>query len=218
MFEMSETVGKLAEALAKAQGNIETIAKNKTADMDKYDYNYADLAAVLEGCRPQLSAEGIAIIQAPYISEDGSIGVTTALVHSSGEWMRSGISHSMKLGKWQDLGGALTYLRRYSLSAMVSVASEDDTDGAELKSKPKARSKSEPEPGPEPTWADKSQKIADAVKASATAEAVKKTLQIFTGDLQWLHDHKPHYYERLMEVATERENELRNVTKLEANQ
>ena len=49
MFEMSENVGKLAEALAKAQANIETVAKNKTADMEQYDYNYADLAAVLEG-------------------------------------------------------------------------------------------------------------------------------------------------------------------------
>lgn len=214
MFEMSESVGKLAEALAKAQGNIETIAKNQTADMEKYNYHYADLAAVLEGCRPQLSAEGIAIVQAPYVSEDGAIGVATTLAHSSGEWMRCRVAHSMKLGKWQDLGGALTYLRRYSLSAMVSVASEDDTDGAELKAAPKPRQKKEPEPEPEPTWAEKAERIANAVKSAASSDAVKKTLQVFSTELQWLHDHKPHYYERLMKVVQEREDQLRNVSEL----
>ena len=217
MFEMSESVGKLAEALAAAQGEMTTVSRDKTArikprDKPAYEYKYADLADVLDVARDPLAKHGIAVIQAPYMDDDGSIGVSTMLAHTSGEWMRSKLSHKMDLKKWQDMGAALTFLRRYCLSAMTGVASEDDTDAGDLKVPRQPARKPEPEPEPEPTWAEKSQKIADAVKSAATSEAVSKTLQVFQGDLQWLHDHKPHYYERLMQVAKEREDELRNVT------
>lgn len=214
MFEMSENIGDLAKALSAAQAEYNALTKNKTADMEKYTYDYADLAAVLDGCRPQLNAKGIAVVQAPYVGDDGGIGISTCLMHSSGQWISGKISHSMALKKWQDLGAALTFMRRYALSAMAGVASEEDTDGADLKPAPQRRKAQEPEPEPEPTWAEKSQKIADAVKSAATSEAVAAALKVFTSDLQWLHDHKPHYYERLMEVAKEREDELRNVTEL----
>ena len=215
MIQTSDQINEIATALAKAQAKIDTIRKNQTADAGSYQYEYADLAAVLEGCRSHLAAEGISVIQAPYTDDDGAIGIATRLIHSSGQWIQSSVGHNMTLKRWQDLGGALTYLRRYTYSAMIGVASEEDADGKDtgaLKSRPKKQSAPEPEPEPEPSWADKSQKIADAVKSAATSEAVSKALQVFQGDLQWLHDHKPHYYERLMEVAKEREDELRNVT------
>lgn len=208
MFETSATVGELAKALAAAQGEMTAIAREKTADMEQYQYKYADLADVLDGCRPQLSKNGIAIVQSPYTDDDGAIGIATCLMHSSGEWMRGQIAHSMKLTKWQDLGGALTYLRRYALGAMVGVASEDDSDAAELKTKRQPRKREEPEPEKPPTGAQKAEKIAHAIKAAATSESVDKTLQVFSGDLQWLHDHMEPYWNRLQVVAEERKQEL----------
>lgn len=221
MIQTSEQINELATALAKAQAKIETIQKNQKADAGSYEYQYADLAAVLDGCRPHLAAEGIAVIQAPYTDDDGAIGIATRLVHSSGQWLQSNVGHNMTLKRWQDLGGALTYLRRYAYSAMIGVASEEDSDGKDtgsLKAKPSRKRQPEPEPEPEPTWTEKAERIASAVKSAATSEAVTQCLKVFSGDLQWLHDHKPHYYERLMEVAQERERELENVTPIAGGQ
>lgn len=217
MFEMSENVGKLAEALAKAQGEMKPVVRDKTADIrpkDKasYSYKYADLADVLEACRPQLAKNGIAVVQSPYRGDDGSLGIVTTLAHTSGEWMRGGLAHSMDLKKWQDMGAGLTFLRRYCLSAMAGVASEDDTDAADLKGKRPPRPKREEEPPPEQTTPAKVEEVLEAVNTAATPESVDKTLSVFTSRVQWLHDHHPHFYESIMTAASNRKTDLQNVS------
>ena len=51
------------------------------------------------------------------------------LMHSSGQWMRSNVSVRAAKPDAQGLGSAITYLRRYSLCAMVGIAPGDDDDG-----------------------------------------------------------------------------------------
>ena len=57
----SETIGKLAEALAKAQARIKPAAKDKRNPHFKSEY--ADLASVWNACREALSANGLALVQ-----------------------------------------------------------------------------------------------------------------------------------------------------------
>src|SRR5699024_5811712 len=52
----------------------------------------------------------------------------TMLLHSSGEWMKSNPLKMPALNSIQDVGGQITYLKRYSLSAMLGVSSEEDND------------------------------------------------------------------------------------------
>jgi len=125
-FDASEQIDKLAVALAKAQATIKTAKKSSTNP--HFKSRYADLAEVFEACVAELAANQIAFTQLPKRNA-AAIGVTTVLFHASGQWMASTLEVMPQDLKPQSVGSALTYVRRYSLAAMVGVASEDDDDG-----------------------------------------------------------------------------------------
>lgn len=127
MTETSQSVGALAAALAKAQAEIEGASKDRVNP--HFKASYATLSSVWEACRAALAKNGLAVVQSP-VSEGSTVTVYTTVMHASGEWMRSALSASARDGTPQSIGSAITYLRRYSLAAMVGVAPEDD-DGNE---------------------------------------------------------------------------------------
>src|SRR5262245_32515400 len=120
----SDTIGKLASALAKAQKTIEGASKD--ARNPHFNSRYADLAAIVDACREPLAANEIAVIQSP--SADANlVRMTTMLLHSSGEWIESDpLQVQSRDAAPQAIGSCLTYLRRYQLAAMVGIAPEDD--------------------------------------------------------------------------------------------
>jgi hypothetical protein len=89
-------------------------------------------------CREPLSKNGLAVIQTVKGHGEG-LFLETDLVHSSGEWKRGIIPLLLMKRDMQGLGSAITYARRYGLSAMVGVAQDDD-DGNDA-SPPKGASK-----------------------------------------------------------------------------
>ena len=131
------STSKLAEALSKAQAKIKAPPKNRTVDYkDKNGrrifYKYADLADVIECVREPLSENGLCIVHM-LVLEGDVYGLKTSLLHSSGEKIDSWypLPHPVKQAiRAQDFGSALTYARRYSLSSLVGIASEEDDDGA----------------------------------------------------------------------------------------
>lgn len=130
----SATIGTLADALAQAQGEFPAIGKDKTADVQGregrqgYSYNYADLATVIAAVRPALTKNKLSFVQRTVWSEAGHFTLETRLMHASGEWMRC--TYPIKTyDRPQDMGSALTYARRYSLTGLLGVASEEDDDG-----------------------------------------------------------------------------------------
>lgn len=127
-MERSESIAKLAEALAKAQGEIEGAKKGK--ENPHFRSKYADLDSTWEACRKPLSAHGLSVVQLPFDC-DGKIGVETLLMHESGEWIKGNISVKMtQETNPQNAGSILTYLRRYSLQGAVGIAPEDDDGNA----------------------------------------------------------------------------------------
>lgn len=140
----SREVGKLAEALAKAQGELKPLTAGKTANIGSYSYKYADLADVLDCARAALSKNGLAVVQTFEVGVP--IVLNTALLHTSGEWIRSSLPLTTPpTAKPQEVGSAMTYMRRYALAAMVGLAAEEDDDGATAQKaqveKPKAATK-----------------------------------------------------------------------------
>jgi hypothetical protein len=134
-MEMSECVNEIAAALAKAQAAFgKLVATNEVKVETKrghdYTYTYANLAQALDACRATLNKEDIAVVQLPERSDRNGIEVSTMLVHSSGQWIRSAPLFMPVQGGAQDVGSAITYGRRYQLLAMVGLAPEDDDDGA----------------------------------------------------------------------------------------
>lgn len=137
----SLSITELAKALAKAQGELENAKKDSLNP--HYGSRYADIASIIDAIRAPLAKHGLSIIQGLDDAEKG-VTVETLLLHESGEYLES--SYTIPLSKFdaQGLGSAITYGRRYAISAMCRLASEDD-DGNEasrtLESKPVAKPK-----------------------------------------------------------------------------
>ena len=126
----SETLGNIAKALSSFQSQVETIKKNKEVEVTmktggKYKYVYADQGTIFEGIKKLLGEFGLSYSQ--IIHENGS-KLITVLMHESGEWLQSEIT-LMMTGDIKSYGGDVTYKRRYALSAILGLATEDDDDG-----------------------------------------------------------------------------------------
>jgi hypothetical protein len=127
---MSEEIGQLAGALAKAQGAMSNGAKDKQG----YGYKYMELGALIDIARPALAANAISIIQSHELVKGKSPSVVThtTVMHESGQWHKSSIELPIKvkqqLSQAQMIGVNCTYGRRYALQAICLIASEDDTD------------------------------------------------------------------------------------------
>ncbi len=129
----SESIKELATALAIAQGQIRGAAKD--TENPFFKSKYADLASVWDACRDALSANGLSVIQAARAIESG-VEVETMLMHASGEFVAETLAIPVTKADAQGFGSALTYCRRYGLSAMVGIAPEDDDGNAAAKAKP----------------------------------------------------------------------------------
>ena len=133
----SEQIGKLTEALSKAQGEIKAAVKDSSNPFFKS--SYADLASVWDACRKPLSSNGLAVVQTTELTEKGII-LVTMLAHSSGEWMSGTLPVRPVKDDPQGMGSAITYMRRYALAAIAGVAPEEhDDDGNAASGKDKAK-------------------------------------------------------------------------------
>ena len=127
-MSQSETINELATALSKAQGEMQAAIKDKVNPFFKS--SYADLGSVWDAARPVLSKYGLCVMQTTEMNADGSkIIMVTTLAHTSGQWMKSFLPLNPSKNDSQGVGAALTYLRRYSLSAIVGVVCDEDDDG-----------------------------------------------------------------------------------------
>jgi len=133
----SEQIAELAAALAAAQGMMENAVMNRVNP--HFKSKYADLAAIFDAARKPLSANGLAIVQT---IGDGVLH--TRLLHTSGQWIAS--EHPLPMsGRPQEIGSALTYARRYSLSALIGIAADEDDDATGAEKAHKANGPKAPE-------------------------------------------------------------------------
>lgn len=131
-MEHSADIKNLATALAQAQSEMRPAVFNAKNPFLKSDY--ADLGAVIEAAREPLATHGLSVSQFP-VSEGDKLGIETVLMHASGEWIseRAYLPITDEKGKSsaQVAGSVITYLRRYSLSAVLGIYADADTDGNE---------------------------------------------------------------------------------------
>lgn len=161
-MQKSESIKEIATALSKFQAEIQN-PKN-TADNPFFKSKYAPLNEILNDVRPLLAKHGLSVLQMP--SGDGEeLIITTLLMHNSGEYIET-CPLKMKPAKNdpQGIGSAVTYGRRYSLSAILGISSEDDDDG-------NAATHGRPEPTQKPPQAPQS---SDKPKGNTTQPATQK--------------------------------------------
>jgi hypothetical protein len=147
MHRSSDSIGAIATALAKAQGELTNPEKSLTAtirspfprEADR-TFRYASLASGLDIVRKSLGQHEIATIQTTMIDQaTGQIRLTTLLAHASGEWISSDwpVCALSETAAPHRMGAALTYARRYALFTLVGIAGEDDLDAPDLEVNPK---------------------------------------------------------------------------------
>jgi ERF superfamily len=117
----------LAAALCAAQAEMHNATLNKVNP--HFKNQYADLAAIRDATIPALTKHGLSISQEMDMDEVFGFHLRTVLRHDKTD--EKGISRyplPTALDKPQVMGSAITYARRYSWSAIVGIASEEDDD------------------------------------------------------------------------------------------
>ena len=123
----SDKITNLAKAMLEVQKVIRPALKDSYNGFTQS--KYATLNSVMEACGEALINAGIWVTQYPVpVEGDGSqLGLATKLVHAeSGEWQESTIVMPLAKADPQAYGSALTYARRYGLSSMIGLVTEDD--------------------------------------------------------------------------------------------
>ncbi len=129
MCEMmcSSSIVNLAKSMLGVQKQLRPALKDSYNGFTQS--RYATLNSVMEACSEALINAGIWVTQYPVpVDGNGSLlGLVTKLIHAeSGEWQESLIVMPLAKSDPQAYGSALTYARRYGLSAMVGLVTEDD--------------------------------------------------------------------------------------------
>ena len=147
----SPEIKEIIKAIHAFQGQVGKM--QRTATNPFFKKTYTPISEVLEVIREPLQAAGLSFVQFP----TGEHGLTTRLMHNTGQWMedtitiqavpefykekdRSGtVTFRSEQPHYtpQGQGSAITYARRYSLVAILGLSDSDD-DGNQA-STPKPR-------------------------------------------------------------------------------
>jgi len=126
-IQTSAEVSELYGAWAAAQAEITAVDQNRTVEVrmktgGKYSYSYATLAQILHTIREPLTKNGLWYTQ--YVRAGEMI---TRVFHKSGEWMETGVIPMPDIkGAPADIGGIISFFKRYSLSEAMGLATEED--------------------------------------------------------------------------------------------
>ena len=182
-MNQSEQINELASALVNLQGEMpvtkfDSKVKVVTKTGGSYSFEYASYKGIKETCKPILLKNGIAITQLI-----GDKQLTTIMIHSSGQFISETMSLPIKDNmNPQEIGSVITYMKRYSYSAILGIVSDDDEDGniasgndlTKTAKKPTAPQKEELNPQ-HPKWNDAKKSLQSK---TVTIETLKKHFTI----------------------------------------
>jgi len=134
-MEKSENTVEIYAAIVKFQGDVPVIFKENMVK-DKYGkdkYTYADMADIKNTIQPHMKKYELGIIQTMNYCDD-YVHIITEIIHTSGQWIRSEISAQVSINigymsQIQAIGSVSTYLKRYALSSMLGLVTDQDRDG-----------------------------------------------------------------------------------------
>lgn len=184
-YYQSESINEIIPALVKFQIAFQNSSLKKDAKNEHLKNGYVSLDNLLNVVRPILSDCGLVVVQ----SLAGEY-LTTVLYHSSGQYIGSNMpfnpmSGSKATNPLQELGGGITYAKRYSLSALLQISVDIDNDGNDSKLKSEQLTKSPAKK--KVSTIDQLNKIADWVlEDMSRAEKITTYYDLDKGQLEWL--------------------------------
>ena len=129
----SSDIAQIAAALVRAQAALDSPPRNREVEVrtktgGKYTFRYATLDKIMETIRQALGGNGLCVLQ-PIVSTQRGPVLVTRLLHESGQWMECEIPLPSLGESLQDFGSAVSYVRRYAVSAMLNISADEDDDG-----------------------------------------------------------------------------------------
>ncbi len=134
-FRTSPDTSEIDKAMAKAQADIGHARPDKTNP--HFKSRFASLKAITDACRPALTKNGIATLQAA--TSDGETVTVTTRLSFQGQFYEADLSSKQGQPGPQALGSVVSYLKRYGLAGLCGVpVSEDpeDDDGEATETRP----------------------------------------------------------------------------------
>lgn len=172
-MRMSESITNIVTALVKFQKQVKQ--PKKDSDNPFFNSKYVPLEGVVAVITEPLADNGLSYVQ-PVSTDETNVVIKTVLFHESGEFIES---DPLKLPGFQvkkngdkdfnsqGIGAAITYGRRYSLTALLGIASEDDDDGNTGSGDPKSGATNKPK-----------------TDAGAITPSIKAKYELIHGDLK----------------------------------
>ena len=167
----------LFKAIADFQQEVQVIHKSTQG----YGYTYAELSTILEKINPLLKKHKLGFTQLL----NGNSLQTIIFHHESGEHLDSNcnIPQGVQLkgmNDFQVLGSAITYIRRYALSAALGLVTDKDTDASGEQEKKENKSET---PKDDKQWLNRNtdayKKVCEALKSgSYTIEDIQKKYRL----------------------------------------
>jgi hypothetical protein len=135
-MQTSQTISSIIPALVQFQIAFSEISLKKDGKNKHLGNSFVTFDNLLNTCRPLLSSCNLVVVQGLQGEE-----LVTTIFHASGEWVQCSMpfhpmSGSKATNALQDMGGGITYAKRYQFSAMLNISVDTDTDGASEEKKP----------------------------------------------------------------------------------
>jgi len=178
----SEQLNELALALSKAQGAFTNPPKNRDVKVamktgGTYTFSYATLDGIMDMIRKPLSDNGLALVHALTSDEQGPV-CETRLIHASGQWLSCWVPVIVAEGaNAQGWGGAISYARRYGVSSLLAIASEEDDDSNAACGHEVAMKVRTPAAKPAPKPSDPSVQAQVMIKTIEACDSLKSLVQ-----------------------------------------
>jgi hypothetical protein len=167
--------GAVLEGFAAALGQIGAVVKAHTADAGSYTYAYANLADTLAEVKRVCNEQGLTISQNVSVKSTDAgdwVTVATTLYDKLGSWLTWEPLHVKPGADPQKMGSAITYAKRYALTALFCIPTADD-DGAQAR---------------DSIVEDNEELQATAARSKRAAAAVKKLKALTDDDKQTMRD------------------------------
>lgn len=134
-MEQSETIKALLDSLVNVQAELSTLPKDKQG----YGYKYTELDTVISSIKPLFAKYKLGFMQSLTVFVNKP-AITTRIFNNAGEWLEdTTLLPEISVGKTnaaQNLGAAITYMKRYALCAMLGISSDEDVDAQTVTQKP----------------------------------------------------------------------------------
>lgn len=134
-YKHSESIKSILPAMIKTQNEMPQL--NKDASNPHANSKYLTLDNILGALLPILNEQGVLLSQIPVQRKEDNVlavGVDTLFLHESGEYFYyPGVFFEFEKGgrmnNTQSTGSIITYARRYELTSIFGISTNEDADG-----------------------------------------------------------------------------------------